>query len=387
MSAVSTVAPHQMRRPGGRVAIGSDVVGDPLLLDEAGERLGEGRLAVSGQSRHGRIDHLQADAGVRAGRRNASEVVDPGRALDPSGERLRVGVGPGEKRFRAAERLRPLQRVEIVLDAQHGGRVDGVALEKTFGQLAALGEPENFWQRPCRRIGFQPLGRPGAQDDHAVRALAAENFLPGEGHDVEFRPVELLREHGGRRVADRQALAVGGDPAGVGHADAGRRAVPGEDDVLVEIDTCQVGKLAIGRLQCPRVLDFQLLDDVGDPALAKTFPGEHVHAARAEHRPQRHLDRAGVRAGRNADAIVRRDPEHLAGQVDRKLELGFADLRPMRPAESGVFENCGGPARALGARSGRKAGVRRPRGGHHIRHLVPSFQMGASRWGEVSRRG
>ena len=150
-----------------------------------------------------------------------------------------------------------------------------------------------------------------------MSGLAAQNFLPGESNDVEFWPVDILCKRGGSRVADRQARAPGCDPVGVGHADAGCRAVPSEDDVIVEIDAGQVRQFAVGRFQRPRVLDPQLPDNVGDPAVAKAFPGEHVNAASAEHCPQRHLDRAGVRAGRNADAVVRRDPQHLAGQIDR----------------------------------------------------------------------
>ena len=202
-----------------------------------------------------------------------------------------------------------------------------------------------------------------------MRRLAAQHLLPGEGDDVELRPVEVLGE--GRRggVADGEALAVGRDPVAVGHPHARRRAVPGEDDVVVEVDVAEIGKLAVGRLQRADVLDLELLDDIGDPAVAKALPRQHVDAARAEQGPERHLDRAGVGAGRDADAVVGRDAEHLAGQVDRQFELGLADLRAMRTAQGGVFEDFGGPAGALGAGAGRKAGVRRPDGRRLNRHL------------------
>ena len=48
--------------------------------------------------------------------------------------------------------------------------------------------------------------------------------------------VEPLREGGRGGVADRQALAVRGDPVAVRHAHAGGGAVPGEDHVAVEVD-------------------------------------------------------------------------------------------------------------------------------------------------------
>ena len=48
---VSTVAPHQMRRPGRRVAIGVDVVGDAFLFEQRGELLGERGLRLGRQAR------------------------------------------------------------------------------------------------------------------------------------------------------------------------------------------------------------------------------------------------------------------------------------------------------------------------------------------------
>ena len=42
---------------------------------------------------------------------------------------LGVGVGARDQRLEPADRLRPGERVEIVLDAQHRRRVDGLALE------------------------------------------------------------------------------------------------------------------------------------------------------------------------------------------------------------------------------------------------------------------
>ena len=87
-----------------------------------------------------------------------------------------------------------------------------------------------------------------------------------------------------------------------------------------------------------RVLQLELLDDVGDPALAEALPGEHVDAARAEQRPQRHLDGAGVGGRHDADAVVGRHFEHLARQIDRAFELGLAGLGAVRAPERSVFE-------------------------------------------------
>ena len=41
-----------------------------------------------------------------------------------------------------------------------------------------------------------------------------------------------------------------------------------------------------------------------DPAVAKAFPGEHIDAARAEQRPERHLHGAGVGGRNDGDAVV-----------------------------------------------------------------------------------
>src|ERR1700683_3398294 len=59
----------------------------------------------------------------------------------------------------------------------------------------------------------------------------------------------------------------------------------------------------------------------------------------------------------------------------------------MRTAEGRVAQNCGGPAGAFCAWAGRKARVFGPNARRCSRHDEPSFQMGASRWGEVSRYG
>ena len=324
---------------------------------KARQRLRERGLAIGGKRGDRRIDHLQADAGVRAGLGDAGEKIDPWSAVDPVRDRLRVGVGPRNERLEAGERLRPLQRVDIVLDAQHRRRVDGLALENAFDQLAALGKAEDLRQRPRRLVRLKPLDRARAQDDHAVPRFAAERLLPGERRDVELGPVEVLRESGGRRVAERQALAVGRDPIGVGDAHPRGGAVPGEHDVVVEVDLRKVRQLAIGRLQRPRVLELELLDDVGDPALAEAFPGQHVDAARAEQRPQGHFDRAGVGPRRDADAVIARDAEHFARQVDRELELGFGELGAMRASQRRVSEELSGSSRGA-LRMGRKRNTR-----------------------------
>ena len=165
-----------------------------------------------------------------------------------------------------------------------------------------------------------------------MRGLAAQRLLPGERHYIEFCEIEWLRESGRRRVANGEAFAGRADPVGVGHTHARGGAVPGEDDVGSGIGLGKVGKVAIAGMQLGDVLQLQFLDDVADPALAEGFPGDGGDRARAEQRPQRHFDRAGIGRRHDADLVIGRHFKHFARQFDRELEFGLADLRAMRAA-------------------------------------------------------
>ncbi len=357
-----------------RVAVVREIVAGAFLLHQRDELLGEVGLRIGRERGDRGIDHLQAHRGVGADRRILRQEIDPRRLRLPVGEHLGVGVGARHQRLEAADRLAPVQRVEIVLDAQHRRRVDGLALEDAFVELAALGHAEDFRQRPGRLVGLEPLDRARREHQHAVRGLAAQRLLPGEGHDIELRPVERLRERRRGGVADGQALAVGADPVGIGHAHAGGGAVPGEDDVGGRIDLGEIGDLAVSRVQLGDVLELQFLDDVADPALAEGFPGDRGDGPRAEQRPQRHFDRAGIGGRHDADPVIGGHFKHFARQLDRELELGLADLRAMRTAERCVFEILGVPAGALGTGAGRKMRHVRPRSGLRCSHDL-SFQI------------
>ena len=114
-----------------RVAVIGDVVGDAFLLQQAGERLGERRLFVGRQPRHRRIDHLQAHRGVRAlARRCWRDDATQGVAATQSASALALASERAMVAVEAADRFRPGERVEIVLDAQHRRRVDGLAVRR-----------------------------------------------------------------------------------------------------------------------------------------------------------------------------------------------------------------------------------------------------------------
>ena len=157
------------------------------------------------------------------------------------------------------------------------------------------------------------------------------------------------------RVADGQAGAVGGDPVGVRHADAAGRAVPGEDHVAGRIDAAEVGDLAVvGGADVG--VELQLLDDIGHPACAEAFPGEHGDRARAEQRPDRHLHRAGVGGRDDAEPVVGGKPKQRVRALDRLGEPRLAERRSVRPAERARVEKFERPARRLGAGTGGEMG-------------------------------
>src|SRR5690606_10629075 len=143
---------------------------------------------------HVRIDDRQAYGRVGARRGIDGKVRDPGRPGNESIDCREVGVRAGNEAIQPADRLRPFERVDIVFDAQHRWRVDRLALEDAFDQLAALRHAEDFWQRPGGRIALETLYRARAEDQHPVPTLAAQNLLPGEGDDIELFEIEALCE-------------------------------------------------------------------------------------------------------------------------------------------------------------------------------------------------
>ena len=145
---------------------------------------------------------------------------------------------------------------------------------------------------------------------------------------------------------------VGRNEIAVGHAHARGRAVPGEDHVAVEIDRREIGQPAVVGLDDARIGELELLHHIGDPAGAETFPGDHVDAARAEQRPQRHLDGAGVGGRHDADPVVGRHLEDFAGE--RRSPVRAWPCRAWRGASGRartVSSACERPAGALGARA------------------------------------
>ena len=203
-----------------------------------------------------------------------------------------------------------------------------------------------------------------------MRRLAAHDLLPGEGDDIELGPVQRHGEGGRGRVADREAATGGGDEVGRRHADAGGGAVPGEDEVAGEVDRLEIGQRAVGRHHHAGALQRQFLGGVGDPFLAEGFPGQHGNGARAEQRPHRHLDGAGVGGRHDRDTVRGRHLEHVPCQVDRPTQARLAGGGPVRASGQHVAEHSRRPARPLGAGPGREARIARPATGFDEGHGI-----------------
>ena len=64
---------------------------------------------------------------------------------------------------------------------------------------------------------MKPLHDAGTKNDHPMGALASKDFLPGECHHIEFGKIQILREGGRGRIANRQTLPVRRNPFGIGN--------------------------------------------------------------------------------------------------------------------------------------------------------------------------
>ena len=87
----------------------------------------------------------------------------------------------------------------------------------------------------------------------------------------------------------------------------------------------EIGQRAVVGLERAQVLEPQLVARVDQPALAEALPGEDVDAAGAEQVPHRELERAGVRAGDDADPVVVRQAEQGARSVQHLGEALLGD--------------------------------------------------------------
>ena len=105
-----------------------------------------------------------------------------------------IGIGSPNEPLQTANRLRPMERIDIIFNSEHGGRIVRIANKNSLNQLCAIGETEDFGDWPLRLISGQPLNRPRAENDHAMGRFATQNLLPRKGDDIELGPIETLRK-------------------------------------------------------------------------------------------------------------------------------------------------------------------------------------------------
>ena len=201
-------------------------------------------------------------------------------------------------------------------------------------------------------VALQPLDRAQGQDQHPVLRLAAQDLLPGPGHDVELGPGQVHGERGRGRVAQGEAPAVVPDPVAVGHAHARGGAVPAEHDVPGGIDLGEVRELAVGALSArtsSSLSCFSMSVSQPSPKLSNAT----TSTPRAPRRLHIAHSKAPVsEAGQDADAVVGRDAQDRAAALDHLDEARLGRGGAVRPAEHGPLERRQRPARPLGGRAG-----------------------------------
>ena len=99
------------------------------------------------------------------------------------------------------------------------------------------------------------------------------------------------------------------------------------------------------------VVQLELLDDIGDPALSEAFPGEGIERTRTEHRPHGHLEGTGVGGRHDADPIVIGNAENGPAILDHPQQFGLGIFRTMRTANTCGRKNVERPAGSLGTGS------------------------------------
>ena len=182
-----------------------------------------------------------------------------------------------------------------------------------------------------------------------MRTLAAHHLLPRKGNDIELGPVEVLGKHRAGGVANRQPCAISRNPVGIGHARARCRAVPCEHHIGISAHRGKVGQFAIGCLQQANIGQFELLLNVIRPASAKTFPGQHIHRARAQQRPQRHFNGACVGGGHDAQPVIGGQAQQRMGFGANISQLRFGRRSAVAAAQKGARgHGIGRPAGAFG---------------------------------------
>ena len=167
-------------------------------------------------------------------------------------DRGEVALAARDQRRQPADRLGPAQPVERVLDRQHRGRVDGLALEDALDQLAALGQPEQLGQRPGG-LDSSPARSTARGDSTSMPCCASppSTFCQDQVTTSSLGQGSSMAK--AAEVASQRVRpgAVVRDPVAIGHPHARGGAVPAEHHVAVP-DRPRRGRAARHRARSAR---------------------------------------------------------------------------------------------------------------------------------------
>ena len=137
-------------------------------------------------------------------------IADPGEEIYPVG--LRLPVGEHLENWRRPAPASPAARRSTSPHFQasmHPRCTASTVLIVSPSKMPSISLPplvmrKIFGSGQAGFVGLEPLDRAAAEDQHAMRRLAAQRLLPGEGDDIELGPNRGSARTPPSRVADRQ---------------------------------------------------------------------------------------------------------------------------------------------------------------------------------------
>ena len=301
--------------------------------------------AASRARKPGSAIFRQTEVGERVAASSARKSTQ-GLASTQAAMAARLASRAGDQGRQAADALGPAQPVEGILDHS----IEGVLIVSPWKMPSISLPPLLSWkifgsgQAGCR-LSSRATAR-GRQRDHAVGASPPSTFCQDQVTTSSFaqgRSMAKTAEVASQMVSPSWASGIQ-SPSGTRTPEV----VPFQVKTTSRSESTWRRDRA-ARRRAPRAADvreLQLLGDVGDPALAEGLPGQHIDAARAQQRPQRHLDRAGIGAGDDAEPVVGGHAEDRPAAVDRLGQLRLALLeRCERPRQASASAAADQPGR------------------------------------------
>mmetsp|Transcript_15789 Transcript_15789/g.43676 ORF Transcript_15789/g.43676 Transcript_15789/m.43676 type:complete len:287 (-) Transcript_15789:588-1448(-) len=189
----------------------------------------------------------EADGSARASGGILGQEVNPVVFFNKFLHDGKVGLGLGNQSRKSADGIGPFQGVDVILNSQHGRRVDGGSLEDSAINLSLFDHAENLWKRsPFGCVRFQSLNGLGTEDEHTVGSFSSQNLLPRVGGDIKLFPRHIHGEasrsgiaHGDTGTVVRDEVAAGGNTNSRGST------VEGEADVVVRVGLGHIGERSV----------------------------------------------------------------------------------------------------------------------------------------------